>query len=42
MHVGVSELLRERNELDAALKHFHASQELGEHAGLPQNATAGA
>ena len=38
MHVGASELLRERNELDAALRHLHASQDLGEHAGLPQNA----
>lgn len=38
MHVGVGELLRERNELDAALRHLHASQRLGEHSGLPQNA----
>jgi LuxR family maltose regulon positive regulatory protein len=38
MHVGVAELLRERNELDAALDHLHASEGLGEHAGLPQNA----
>ena len=38
MHVGVSELLRERNELDDALRQLRASQELGEHAGLPQNA----
>jgi LuxR family maltose regulon positive regulatory protein len=38
MHVGMSELLRESNDLDAALEHLQASAELGEHAGLPQNA----
>jgi LuxR family maltose regulon positive regulatory protein len=37
MHVGMSELLRERNDLDAALQHLLRSNELGEHAGLPQN-----
>ena len=37
MHVGMSELLRERNRLDAALQHLHAGKELGEHAGMPQN-----
>jgi LuxR family maltose regulon positive regulatory protein len=37
MHVGMSLLLRERNDLDAALQHLMASKELGEHAGLPQN-----
>ncbi len=38
MHVGLSELLRERNNLDAARQHLVASEALGEHAGLPQNA----
>jgi LuxR family transcriptional regulator, maltose regulon positive regulatory protein len=38
MHVGMSELLRERNHLGAAQEHLQASAELGEHAGLPQNA----
>ena len=38
MHVGLSELLRERNDLDAAQQHLQTSTELGEHAGLPQNA----
>ena len=37
MHVGMSELLRERNDLDAARQHLTASSELGEHAGLAQN-----
>ena len=34
----MSELFRERNDLDAAIEHLQASRELGEHAGLPQNA----
>ncbi len=38
MHVGMTELLRERNDLDGARQHLRASIELGEHAGLPQNA----
>ena len=37
MHVGMSELLRERNDLDAAMQHLATSKELGEHVGLPQN-----
>jgi LuxR family maltose regulon positive regulatory protein len=37
MHVGMSALLRERNDLDAALQHLLTSQELGEHVGLPRN-----
>jgi LuxR family maltose regulon positive regulatory protein len=37
MYVGMSELLRERNDLDAARQHLLKSQELGEHMGLPQN-----
>lgn len=38
MHVGMSELLRERNDLDGARAHLVASRELGEAAGLAQNA----
>jgi LuxR family maltose regulon positive regulatory protein len=38
MHVGMSELFRERNDLDAAMHHLETSRELGEHLGLPQNA----
>jgi LuxR family transcriptional regulator, maltose regulon positive regulatory protein len=37
MHVGMSQLLYERNELDAARQHLLTSRELGEHAGLPKN-----
>ncbi len=37
MHVGMSELLRERTDLDAAKQHLLTSKELGERAGLPQN-----
>jgi LuxR family maltose regulon positive regulatory protein len=37
LHVGMSEVLRERNDLDAALQHLLTSKDLGEHAGLPQN-----
>src|SRR3954447_10648332 len=37
MHVGMSELFRERNDLDAALRHLESGKELAEHAGLPQN-----
>jgi LuxR family transcriptional regulator, maltose regulon positive regulatory protein len=38
MHVGMSELLRERNDLPAARQQLHLSSELGDHAGLAQNA----
>ena len=38
MHVGMSELLREHNDLDSALQHLQIATDLGEHAGLPQNA----
>ena len=38
MHVGMSELLCERNDLGAAAQHLATSTDLGEHAGLPQNA----
>jgi LuxR family maltose regulon positive regulatory protein len=37
MHVGMSEVHRERGDLAAATRHLLRSQELGEHAGLPQN-----
>jgi LuxR family maltose regulon positive regulatory protein len=37
MHVGLSQLHRERNDLDAAMQHLLTSQSLGEHTGLPQN-----
>ncbi len=35
LYVGLSELSRERNELDAANQYLLKSKELGEHAGLP-------
>src|SRR3954466_10848552 len=37
MHVGMSALFRERNDLEAARRHLLRSQELGEPAGLPKN-----
>jgi LuxR family maltose regulon positive regulatory protein len=37
MHVGMSRIACERNDLEAATRHLLRSQELGEHAGLPQN-----
>jgi LuxR family maltose regulon positive regulatory protein len=37
MHVGMSELLRERDDLHAATHRLLRSQELGEHTGLAQN-----
>ena len=37
MYVGMSEVHRERNELDAAKQCLRISSELGEHNGLPQN-----
>jgi len=37
MHVGMSQVLCERDDLDGALAHLLVSRELGEHAGLPQN-----
>ena len=37
MHVGISELLRERDDLAAATQHLLLSEELGEPAGLAQN-----
>jgi LuxR family maltose regulon positive regulatory protein len=37
MHVGMSEIHCERDDLNAATQHLKKSQELGEHAGLSQN-----
>jgi LuxR family maltose regulon positive regulatory protein len=37
MHVGMSELYRERDDLPAATRCLRQSEELGEHMGLPQN-----
>ncbi len=37
MHVGMSEIYREYNELDLAMEHLVRSKELGEHTGFPQN-----
>jgi LuxR family transcriptional regulator, maltose regulon positive regulatory protein len=37
MHVGMSELHRECNELDTAAEHLQKSQELGDLNGLPKN-----
>lgn len=37
MYVGMSEVHRERNELDAAKECLNISHQLGEHLGLPQN-----
>jgi LuxR family transcriptional regulator, maltose regulon positive regulatory protein len=37
MHVGMSELERERDDLHAATQHLLRSKELGEHTGFPQN-----
>ena len=37
MHVGISELFRERNDLEAASEHLLTGRELGDENGLPQN-----
>jgi LuxR family maltose regulon positive regulatory protein len=37
MHVGMSTILRERNQLEAAAEHLAASRELGDENGLPKN-----
>jgi LuxR family transcriptional regulator, maltose regulon positive regulatory protein len=37
MHVGIAGVHTERGDLDAARRHLQASQDLGEHVGLPQN-----
>lgn len=38
LHVGMSELYLERNDLDAALRHLMTSKGSGEHLGLPRHA----
>jgi ATP/maltotriose-dependent transcriptional regulator MalT len=37
MHIGISHILRERDDLAGATRHVLASTELGEENGLPQN-----
>jgi len=37
VHVGLSELHRERNDLDTASEHLLRGKALGEHTGFPQN-----
>lgn len=37
MHTGMSELFRERDDLETAAKHLAAGRELGEESGLSQN-----
>jgi LuxR family maltose regulon positive regulatory protein len=37
VHVGLSDLLRERNDLEAASHHLLASRELGDENGMPRN-----
>jgi LuxR family maltose regulon positive regulatory protein len=37
MHVGMSEIFRERNDLDVATQHLLKNKELGELNGLPKN-----
>jgi LuxR family maltose regulon positive regulatory protein len=37
MHVSISEVLRERDDLAGAMEQLARSQQLGEHNGLPQN-----
>jgi LuxR family maltose regulon positive regulatory protein len=37
MHVAISEVLRERDDLAGAMERLARSQQLGEHNGLPQN-----
>lgn len=37
MHVGMAELLVDRDDLPAAASHLASSEQLGEHNGLPQN-----
>jgi LuxR family maltose regulon positive regulatory protein len=38
MHVGLADVLLERDDLPAATQQLTRSQQLGEHSGLPQNA----
>ena len=37
MHVGLSEVLLEQNDLDEAARHLQIGSDLGAHAGLPQH-----
>ncbi len=37
MHVGISEILRQRDDLSGAAHHLQSASELGEENGLPQN-----
>jgi LuxR family maltose regulon positive regulatory protein len=37
MHVGMADVLRERNDLEAAAGHLRTSRELGDENGLPKN-----
>jgi LuxR family maltose regulon positive regulatory protein len=37
MHVGISEILRERDDLAGAAQHLQTARDLGEENGLPQN-----
>jgi LuxR family maltose regulon positive regulatory protein len=37
MHVGISEILRQRNDLVGATRHLQQARELGDENGLPQN-----
>jgi LuxR family transcriptional regulator, maltose regulon positive regulatory protein len=37
LHVGISEIYREQDELDTATEHLERSKELGESAALPEN-----
>lgn len=37
MHVGISEILREWNDLTGAAQHLQSARDLGEENGLPQN-----
>lgn len=37
MHVGISEILRQRDDLAGTAQHLHEARELGEENGLPQN-----
>jgi LuxR family transcriptional regulator, maltose regulon positive regulatory protein len=37
MHVGMSQIARERDDLPAAIGHLRRAEELGEHTWLPQN-----
>ncbi|MGA3354484.1 MAG: LuxR C-terminal-related transcriptional regulator [Acidimicrobiales bacterium] len=37
MHAGMSEVCRERNDLEGARRHLLESQDLGEHAAMPQH-----